>query len=72
MTTMKTAILITQIVVGITISVLILLQTKGTGLGRSFGSTAYHSRRGLETMLFRTTIALVIIFVAASIAGQLV
>ena len=63
---------IIQIVIGISVSALILLQAKGTGLGRAFGSTAYHSRRGLETLLFKTTIVLAISFVVVSIVGQLV
>ncbi|MDO8488332.1 MAG: preprotein translocase subunit SecG [bacterium] len=69
---MKTALLLAQIVIGIVVSTLILLQAKGTGLGRTFGSTAYHSRRGLETLMFRITIILAVAFVAISILGQLV
>lgn len=69
---MKMAMQVAQIVIGISVSALILLQAKGTGLGRSFGSTAYHSRRGLETLLFKTTIVLAISFVVVSIVGQLV
>lgn len=68
---MKIGLEIAQIVIGIAVSVLILLQAKGTGLGRTFGSTAYHSRRGLETLMFKTTIALAIIFVAISVVAQL-
>lgn len=69
---MHTALLLAQISVGIIVSALILLQAKGTGLGRTFGSTAYHSRRGLETLMFKSTIVLVVVFVAVSIVGQLV
>lgn len=69
---MKLALLITQIVVGVAVSGLILLQTKGAGLGRTFGSTAYHSRRGLEILMFKSTIVLVAVFVVVSIIGQLV
>ncbi len=69
---MKMLMEIIQIVIGISVSALILLQAKGTGLGRAFGSTAYHSRRGLETLLFKTTIVLAISFVVVSIVGQLV
>ncbi len=69
---MKIAMQVAQIIIGIAVSALILLQAKGTGLGRSFGSTAYHSRRGLETLLFKTTIVLAVSFVLVSIVGQLV
>lgn len=63
---------IAQILIGIAVSGLILLQAKGTGLGRSFGSTAYHSRRGLETLMFKSTIVLTVTFVVVSVVGQLV
>ncbi len=69
---MKTVLLIAQIVIGVAITVLVLLQSKGTGLGRAFGSTAYHSRRGLETLMFRLTIILVVSFVAISIIAQVI
>ena len=69
---MKMAMEIVQILIGVTVSALILLQAKGTGLGRAFGSTAYHSRRGLETLMFKSTIVLAVTFVIVSIVGQLV
>lgn len=69
---MKMVMEIIQILIGISVSALILLQAKGTGLGRAFGSTAYHSRRGLETLMFKSTIALAVTFVIVSIVGQLV
>lgn len=69
---MQTVLLFAQIVIGVVVSTLILLQAKGTGLGRTFGSTAYHSRRGLETLMFKATIVLACAFVAVSIVGQLV
>ncbi len=68
---MKQALLAVQILVSISIIVLVMMQSKGTGLGRSFGNTNYHSRRGLETVLFRLTIGLVVTFVCLSVVGQL-
>lgn len=65
------ALVVVQIIVSIMIIVLVMLQSKGTGLGRSFGSTNFHSRRGLETALFKLTIGLVVVFVIVSIIGQL-
>ena len=64
---MKPTLLAIQIIVGLALSGLILLQAKGTGLGRAFGSTSYHSKRGVETLVFRTTIILAVIFVALSV-----
>lgn len=68
---MKEVLLVVQIAISVTIITLVMMQSKGTGLGRSFGSTSYHSRRGLETMLFRLTIGLVVLFVGISIVSQL-
>ncbi|KKU28682.1 MAG: hypothetical protein UX80_C0009G0011 [Candidatus Amesbacteria bacterium GW2011_GWA2_47_11b] len=63
--------MIGQIVTGIVLSGLILLQAKGTGLGRAFGSVAYHSKRGVEKMVFRSTIIIAIIFVVLSLLNVL-
>ncbi len=68
---MKLALSVLQIVVAIGLSILILLQPKGTGMGRAFGSTAYHSGRGLETLVFRFTIVLAVLFVVTAIVNQL-
>lgn len=61
-----------QIIVAIILSALILLQAKGTGLGRTFGSTTYHSKRGMEFIVFRSTIVLAVLFVLISVLNQLV
>lgn len=69
---MKLALTVAQILVGVAMAGLILLQAKGTGLGRTFGSGAYHSRRGVETLVFKTSIVLAVVFVGVSVAAQLV
>ncbi len=58
-----------QIVVAIALIVIILLQAKGTGLGSTFGgqNQMYHSKRGVEKVIFSFTIILAIIFVVLSI-----
>jgi preprotein translocase subunit SecG len=63
--------MIIQIVVGIALSGLVLLQANGVGLGRTFGGQSYHSRRGMEFVVFRLTIFLAVAFVAVSLASQL-
>jgi protein translocase SecG subunit len=68
---MKTTLLFVQIIVAIAMSALILIQAKGTGLGRTFGQGTYHSKRGVEFVVFRFTIVLAVIFVAISIANQM-
>lgn len=65
---MSLFLVILQITAGLLLSSLIMIQAKGTGLSRSFGSSVYHSRRGLETLIFRSTIVLAVIFVAVSLA----
>lgn len=55
--------LIIQLFVSLALITVIVLQAKGTGLGRSFGTTSYHAKRGIEKTLFYGTIALAFIFV---------
>jgi protein translocase SecG subunit len=69
---MKNTLLVIQILVSVAMSVLILLQAKGTGLGRAFGQATYHSKRGVEFVVFRFTIVLAVVFVAVSLANQFV
>jgi protein translocase SecG subunit len=58
-----------QIIVCLILISLILLQAKGTGLGSTFGgqSQAYHSKRGVEKVVFYSTIITGIIFVIISL-----
>jgi preprotein translocase subunit SecG len=62
-------IMILQVLVAIGLIVVILLQAKGTGLGSTFGgqSQMYHSKRGVERVVFYLTIILAILFVVLSI-----
>jgi len=66
---MKTAITILQIVVSILLILIITIQTKGGGLGRSFGpgSGVSFKRRGLEQLIFKLTFVLSTVFVLLSI-----
>lgn len=68
---MSNVISLIQIILGILVSVLILLQTKGTGLGSAFGSDMafYGTKRGAERMLFTTTIVLSVLFLISLIIG---
>lgn len=51
----------------------ILLQSRGAGLGATFGgeSSVYRSRRGVEKRLFQFTIALSALFVGVSMVAFL-
>jgi preprotein translocase subunit SecG len=64
-------ILIAQIVTSVLLVVLIIPQGQGGGLGSTFGSASYHTRRGIEKTIFGLTIAAAIIFTGLSIASLL-
>jgi preprotein translocase subunit SecG len=51
----------------------ILLQSRGAGLGATFGgeSSAYRSRRGVEKRLFQFTVIMTVLFVGVSLVAFL-
>lgn len=66
----KELLLIVQIVLGISLVALILIQAKGVGLGTPFGSglwTTYSTKRGVEKVVFNLTIALAFFFFLSSL-----
>lgn len=71
---MKQAILILQIIISAFLMASILLQAKGTGLGRAWGGGGefYRSKRGVEKILFRLTIILAVLFFIVSIASAII
>ena len=60
-----------QILLALMIIGLVLLQAKGAGLGNIFGGAGdtYRTRRGVEQLLFRSTIVGMFMFVGFSIAA---
>ncbi|MBI2022085.1 preprotein translocase subunit SecG [Candidatus Daviesbacteria bacterium] len=62
---------LTQIVLAIIMTGLILLQSKGTGLGSTFGGDLgfYGTKRGAEKILFITTIVIAALFLLSLILG---
>jgi preprotein translocase subunit SecG len=60
---------IVEIIIALMLITAILLQSKGGGLGETFGgaSTFYHTRKGLEKVLFIATIVLAGLFFLTSI-----
>ena len=68
---MKLFLTILQIILAVAVSGLVLIQAKGTGLGRTFGSVTYHSKRGVEFVVFRLTIFLSLAFIAVSVVNQI-
>lgn len=65
---MNSVLNIVQIVISVILIVLILLQARGTGLGRTFGSGGGTSftRRGLERFIFKLTFFVVFLFLTVS------
>ena len=68
---MSNTFLTLQIILAILVSILVFLQSKGSGLSKSIASKAYHTNRGLEVVLFRLTIFFVVLFVVISIWSHL-
>ena len=66
---MQNTISIIQIVLSILLTIAILLQHSGTGLGGTFGGEAnvYRSKRGMEKFLFNATVAIAVSFIGISI-----
>jgi preprotein translocase subunit SecG len=68
---MYNAFLILEIILGVILVVLIVLQSKGTGLGSTFGGDMgfYGTKRGAEKILFILTIVIAGLFLTSSLAG---
>jgi len=71
---MRTPLLIAQIIVSVLVTSAILLQAQGSGLGTSWGGggETYHTKRGVERVVFVFTIIGVIVFAALSIANLVI
>lgn len=66
---MKKVVLIGQIITAVLLTACILIQSKGGGLGSTWGKTgeSYHSKRGMEKIVFTLTIILAALFLILSI-----
>lgn len=71
---MKAAIAIIQILLGILLILIIVIQQKGSGLGTSFGGdmSFYRTKRGAEKLLFYGTIVIGVLFIVFSLTGLFV
>jgi len=70
---MRNAITIVQIILGVSLTIVILMQNRSSGVGASWGgsSMSYHSKRGIEKILMRMTIILAVLFIGFSIGAVL-
>ena len=68
---MNPVLAIGQLIVSIALTFAVLLQSRGSGLGGTFGgdSAVYRSRRGIERRLWQFTIALIVLFTLFSMAA---
>ncbi len=66
---MKEVLVLFQIIISGLLLVAILLQAKGTGLGRAWGGGGefYRSKRGAEKVLLVATVVLVCLFLISSL-----
>ena len=71
---MQNILLAAQIILSLILIGAILLQAQGTGLGTTFGGggETYHTRRGLEKILFYVTIVGIGLFITLSIANLII
>jgi preprotein translocase subunit SecG len=67
---MQDGLLTVQIILAVIITAFVLLQSQGSGLGSTWGGggETYHTRRGVEKVIFTLTIVAVILFALVSIA----
>ncbi len=61
-----------QIILSVVLTVIILIQKTGAQVGGAFGgsdnfSSAFHTRRGVEKVLFNTTIIIAILFAISAL-----
>lgn len=68
---MKPTISLIQIILGVLLILVILIQQKGSGLGSTFGGdlSFYRTKRGAEKFLFWITIILACLFILLSLVG---
>lgn len=61
-----------QILLATVLTIVLLLQAKGSGIGSALGggtTGSFRTRRGVEKTLFQLTIVLAVVFVIVSIFG---
>jgi preprotein translocase subunit SecG len=66
---LETTLNVAQLLVSVALSIVLLLQAKGSGFGAGLGgqTSVFRTRRGIEKTLFQLTIVLVIMFIFVSI-----
>jgi preprotein translocase subunit SecG len=68
---LKTFLNISEIVIGVVLTILIVMQQQGSGLGSMFGNVggeSYRTKRGAEKLFFNLTVIFIVIFVVNGLA----
>ena len=68
---MNPVISLIQIILGVLLILIIIIQQKGTGLGSTFGGdlSFYRTKRGAEKLLFYLTIIIAVFFILLTLVG---
>ncbi|HET9014111.1 MAG TPA: preprotein translocase subunit SecG [Thermomicrobiaceae bacterium] len=72
---MSTALYLGMILVSVVLTLVVLLQSKGSGFSGAFGGdtgSIYHTRRGVEKTLYQFTIGIAAVFVVLSLVASFV
>ena len=66
---MQTYLNVAQIVLAVALTLIILFQVRGGGLGGIFGQpdTVYRTKRGVEKTMFQLTVALAVLFIIVAV-----
>lgn len=63
---MQSMLLVIQILLGVTLIVIIFMQSRGTGFARSTSGSSSFTRRGLEKIVFKATFLISALFIIVS------
>ena len=70
------ALQVIQIILAVAVIIFILLQVRGAGLGSAFGGSSagsvFKTRRGVENLIFNTTIVFVVLFCLVSVISMVI
>ena len=64
---MKNFVIIVQIISSAVLIIFVLIQSRGTGFGRSWGGSSSFTRRGVEKMMYQATFIVAALFIVFSL-----
>lgn len=68
---METAIYLSIVILTIVLMVLVVVQSRGSGLSTRDSGSVYHTKRGLEKTLHQATIVIAVVFLLLSLIASL-